>query len=261
MQVEKGFFVNKICLDAGCGSNANATYAMLSMGAKKVYCFDLDSSIYETIPNILSKFNGRYELGICNVLNMKYPDNFFDFVHCAGVLHSTHNPFKGLKELARVTKKSGILYIHVTGKGGLITDITDFLRRKYTTNDEFKSFIKDISPASFEKMFRFIFTIMEEKEDKYANKISPNVIKELFDKDLILTIRDRIQTPIYHQIPETKLIDWLRNNGFSNIQRLSRYPKYKNIRRFLSPFYDKYDNKFSRFLYGDGNIQIKAIKN
>ena len=39
LRVSKDFFHGKICLDAGCGSNANATYAMLIMGAKKVYAF------------------------------------------------------------------------------------------------------------------------------------------------------------------------------------------------------------------------------
>ena len=38
-------------------------------------------------------------------------DNFFDFVHCAGVLHHTTDLPAGIKELARVTKEGGILVI------------------------------------------------------------------------------------------------------------------------------------------------------
>lgn len=43
------FFQGKICLDAGCGSNANATYSMLRQGAEKVYAFDLNDTIFETV--------------------------------------------------------------------------------------------------------------------------------------------------------------------------------------------------------------------
>ncbi len=45
LKEEDNFFKGKICLDAGCGSNANSTYSMLKYGAEKVYAFDLDESI------------------------------------------------------------------------------------------------------------------------------------------------------------------------------------------------------------------------
>ena len=64
LKVESSWFVGKICLDAGCGSNANATYSMLRMDAKRVYAFDLDSgnnnTILETVPRYLTEFEGRY---------------------------------------------------------------------------------------------------------------------------------------------------------------------------------------------------------
>ena len=261
-KVEKGFFKNKTCLDAGCGSNARATYAMLQMGAKKVHCFDLDKSVFEKAPQFLSKFeSSRYELTTDNVLHMKYSDNFFDFVHCAGVLHHTFDVFKGLKDLARVTKKGGILYIMVYGKGGIAKDITNALRQKYHESTEFKSFIDTLTPELFHQMLEFILIVMKKKNDAAYKDVDFDKIKRLFDKDLVLTIKDRIQAPSYTEATEKEITDWLKNNGFHTIERLTLYPKYNNIRKFLSPFYYKYDSKFSRLIYGEGMIQIKAIKN
>ena len=109
-------------------------------------------------------------------------------------------------------------------------------------------------------MIYFISISMKEQNDEYHNQINWSAIKELFDKDLILTIKDRIRAPTYLEIDEKEIMEWLKSEGFQKIERLSRYPKYKNIRRFLSPFYYNYNNKFSRFLYGDGVIAIKATK-
>ena len=53
--VNKSFFTNKICLDAGCGMNANATYNFLRMGAKFVHACDINSKAVKFANNILKK--------------------------------------------------------------------------------------------------------------------------------------------------------------------------------------------------------------
>ena len=252
------FFKGKICLDAGCGSNASATYSMLEHGAGKVYAFDLDETIFETAPNCLRDFEGKYTITTDNVLKMQFDDNFFDFVHCAGVLHHTEDVFTGLKELARVTKKEGTLYVMTYGKGGLIRDITSFLRDKYLQDEDFKTLIDSLNTDFFYDFFSEIFTIMIKNNDSFGNQIPMEIIKSLFDEDLVLTIKDRITAPVYHEHSEEELVLFLNNSGFSKIERLERFPTYTNVRRFLSPLYYKYDSKFSKILYGSGNIQLKA---
>ena len=81
-----------------------------------------------------------------------------------------------------------------------------------------------------------------------------------FGTDLVLTIKDRITAPVYRGIPEQELVSWLGANGFTNVQRLTRYLKCRDIRRFLSRFYFEYGHRFSRVLYGDGYVQLKATK-
>jgi|SRR3989344_3696812 len=53
LKLSKDYFVNKICLDAGCGLHVPATLRMLHMGAKKVYAIDLDKSILDLVQKFL----------------------------------------------------------------------------------------------------------------------------------------------------------------------------------------------------------------
>jgi len=260
LKVKKDFFKNKICLDAGCGSNANATISMINMGAKMVYPMDLDDTVSEILPKIDTNFKGKYEFTVGNVLEMDFEDNFFDFSHCAGVLHHTDDVEKGIKELIRVTKPGGMIYIETYGKGGLVRDIVGFFRNKYQNSNEFRNLINNLSYEDIQEFISWSFLLMRENGDSYANRISKDDIETLFDRDLILTIKDRIMAPVYHENSEEEITSWLNILGCTKIQRLARYPNMKNIRRFLCPLYSEYNSKYAKLLYGDGNLGIKAIK-
>ena len=264
LKVDKDWFVGKICLDAGCGSNANTTYAMLHMGARKVYALDLDSgtgnTILESVPKHLEEFEGRYRLDLGNVLSMQYADDFFDFTHCSGVLHHTLDVYQGLKELARVTKKGGTLYVMINGQGGVVREITNLLRERYLADAQFQSFIDNLDRERLVTIFQWIVSEMGAHGDEMADKVPDSLLRGLFDRDLVLTIKDRIQSPVYHEHTEEELVNWLTDHGFTGVERLTRYPRYKNIRRFLSPLYNRYDHEIARLLYGSGLIQLKAIK-
>ena len=260
LRVPKDFFKGKECLDAGCGSNANATFSMLSHGAKKVYAFDLDKSILTVAPRMLRPYEGRYELKTGSVLDIPYADGSFDFVHCAGVLHHSTDIYKGLSELARVTKKGGTLFINVHGKGGIMRDFMTTLRDKYAKDKQFKRFIDTFTEEDLVEMWDFIISTMAEQQDTVGTLVPKTFARELFNKDLVLTFKDRIMAPLYTQSTEKELVAWLRTHGFTKIQRISRYPRLHNIRRFLAPLYYHYDNRFARLLYGEGEPQIIAVK-
>ena len=100
---------------------------------------------------------------------------------------------------------------------------------------------------------------MQDHDNSFKNGV-PVEMKTLFDNDLALTIKDRIMTPIYLEHSEEEITAFLKDAGFSEIQRLMRYPVLKNIRKYLSPLYYKYDSEFAKLLYGSGSIQVKAIK-
>lgn len=46
-----------------------------------------------------------------NMENLTYPDNFFDIVHCCNALDHTANPLKAIKEMYRVCKPEGYIYL------------------------------------------------------------------------------------------------------------------------------------------------------
>lgn len=255
------YFQGKVCLDAGCGSTAYATYKMLEMGAEKVCAFDLDESIFETVPKLLNKFEGRYNLTTGTVLDIQYADKFFDFTHCSGVLHHTTDLYKGLSELARVTKNGGIVYIELYGQGGLIREINNYLREKYSTDSQFRLLISSLTEQKIQDMVLWILDSMKENNDDLKDKIiEKKLIAQLFDNDLVLTIKDRIMSPIYREVSWEEIDGWLKENGFTNIKRLTKYPRYRNIRRFLAPMYYKYDNDFSKIFYGGGTVEVIATK-
>ena len=101
---------------------------------------------------------------------------------------------------------------------------------------------------------------MAEHGDALGKKVPPAMVKELLNRDLVLTIKDRIAAPLYTQSTEKELSDWLRKHGFTKIERVSRYPRLQNIRRFLAPLYSDYENKYARLFFGEGEPQIKATK-
>lgn len=260
LQESPDFFKQKICLDAGCGSNANATHSMLLQGAEKVYAFDLDESIFETAPSKLQSFEGKYELSVDNVLHTKYPDDFFDVVHCSGVLHHSTDVYKGMEELVRVTKPGGMLITMTYGKGGIIRDIATLLREKYQQDEAFRELIDTLDADVFKDFFEVLFKGMKAHGDSYLDRISQKDVLDLFDEDLALTIIDRIAAPLYLEHSEQELTDAFHRYGCTTVKRLKRYPVLHNIRRFLSPLYYDYESKYARLLYGDGAVQLKAIK-
>ena len=101
---------------------------------------------------------------------------------------------------------------------------------------------------------------MKDNDDRFINLPTKDVMQSLFDEDLALTIKDRIKSPVYLEHSEEEIIAFLKDAGFSSAPRLTRYPVYRNIRKFLSPLYYKYNSEFSKLLYGSGAIQIKAKK-
>ena len=101
---------------------------------------------------------------------------------------------------------------------------------------------------------------MQEHGDEYGSKVPLDLIRLMFDKDIVLTIKDRITAPVYHENSEAEIIEMLKSSGITKVERLVRYPKMNNIRRFLSPLYYQYESKFSHMLYGSGTVQIKGIK-
>jgi len=260
--VPKDYFKDKVILDMGCGSNANATYAFLELGAKFVVASDLGKEWMDCADKKLSKFKGRYSLDSQDVLNLSYSDGQFDFVHCAGVLHHTSNPEKGFQELARVTKSGGMTFITIMANGqGIIYEIINFLRTKYKYDEKFRYIIDNLSIDQLDKQIDWILNEKEKYEG--CSEEEKKFVKSLFNNDFVLTIKDRLQAPTYNRFDftEEEIQGWFIRGGFENIRRLTRYTKgFDNLRKYFAPLYYHYETPLARFLFGEGYVQMIGVK-
>ena len=113
------FFKNKTVIDVGCGGGRYSN-ALKNLGAKKVYGVDYGSDGLKLAKKNYKKKNLIFMKQ--NVLNLTFAENKFDIVFCNGVLHHTSNIDKGIKELIRVCKPGGFIFLFLYGTSGLFWD-------------------------------------------------------------------------------------------------------------------------------------------
>jgi ubiquinone/menaquinone biosynthesis C-methylase UbiE len=119
LPVPTGFFRDKVCLDAGCGSG-RAVRSLLLHGARKVSAVDMGEGCVRNTRERNADMADRLDVQLASVLEIPHPDNTFDVVHCDGVLHHTTDPRKGFSELVRVLKPGGTIIMAVYGRGGMM---------------------------------------------------------------------------------------------------------------------------------------------
>lgn len=115
----------KFC-DVGCGMgaaldliNANFSYELFSTDINE----DLVHSIQQK----------GYNSKVSNILDLKFPDDTFDIVHCSHVIEHLGYPdvIKALDELFRITKPNGIVVIKSLLPNGNFYNDIDHVRPYY----------------------------------------------------------------------------------------------------------------------------------
>ena len=110
------FFKDKDIIDVGCGGGRYSN-ALRLLKAKSVTGVDYsDNGIFT------AKKNYKYKnifFKKQNVLNLSFNQNTFDIVFCNGVMHHTTDLKKGIRELHRICKPSGYIFLYLYGSGGL----------------------------------------------------------------------------------------------------------------------------------------------
>jgi ubiquinone/menaquinone biosynthesis C-methylase UbiE len=192
--IDLNWFNDKVCLDAGCGGG-RFVVALARLGAKKVYGIDISSASVEAA---CRRANDR---GLTNteiiegsVLALPFPDNFFDYVVCSGVIHHTHEPYRAFRELVRVLKPGGKLFLSVYGKGGL----------EWLTNDFFRYTICKLIP--FKTMDKLWALVGVPANKRYA-------------------YIDDLYVPYCFKFTESQIRSWLAENGFENVRRV-KFERY-----------------------------------
>jgi SAM-dependent methyltransferase len=119
-----------IALDAGCGGTASLAIACDHHGFGKVYAIDVNQDSLLRAQDIVKGSHAKAVRLLCgSLLSMPFADQSFDFAACVGVVHHTPNPEHAVRELARVLKVGGTLYITVyCFAGSLFESIVRTLR-------------------------------------------------------------------------------------------------------------------------------------
>ncbi|MCV9386878.1 class I SAM-dependent methyltransferase [Reichenbachiella ulvae] len=123
-QILKGRIAeNSRILDAGCGEGRNLIY-FLNQGYD-VHGVDMNPDAIRMLQFIVQSNFPTVEkerFQISPIDKMLYPDQAFDWVISSAVLHFSTTEFdfwKGIKEMTRVLKIGGGLFIRMTGEFGL----------------------------------------------------------------------------------------------------------------------------------------------
>lgn len=100
---------NSIILDAGCGNGKNMYRKdLLYLG------FDFSCEMLKYCYR-----NGKQNIILHNILTLPYRNNYFDYTLSVAVIHhlkSENNKISAIKELIRVTKPGGKIFIQVWNK-------------------------------------------------------------------------------------------------------------------------------------------------
>ena len=150
--------------DIGCGNGKNM---MLN---KKCQFIGIDFT--ESFTNICSKKN--LEVITADTLQIPYRSNTFDYVISIAVIHHLSTPEKRLdsiKELIRITKESGLIYILVWA-----FEQEPDSKRKFNTQDELVSWKTNDNRI----YYRYYHLFVKDELTQICNNIKNVRIKEEF---------------------------------------------------------------------------------
>ena len=176
----------KRVLDAGCGSGRYSV-ALAMHGASEIIAIDVSESGLSEARRRTLDFP-QISFKHASVLDIPFPDDQFDLVWCAGVIHHTTDFHKGISEVSRVVRESnGKLFLLLYGAGGLRWKL-----------------IKSVRPLLKDLGEQFLSDAIEH------TGLPANNRKHFMD-DLLV--------PIQRLTTMTELNEILHQNGFTSVER------------------------------------------
>ncbi|MEG6566452.1 class I SAM-dependent methyltransferase [Thermoanaerobacterium saccharolyticum] len=113
-------------LEAGIGTGGNILYYP---EGKNIYGIDFSPKMVEIAKDKAKKYGKDVDIRIMDIENLEFNDNTFDAIVTSCVFCSVPDPIKGLKELKRVLKNDGKLFMleHVRSKKLILGTLMDIL--------------------------------------------------------------------------------------------------------------------------------------
>ena len=107
--VKEEDYVNKIVLDAGCGSGRWSKYIVDY--AKIIHLIDPSEAVFSAAEMLIDKKN--VTISKTGINNIPFEDSFFDFIICLGVLHHIPDTERALKDCVKKLKPNGKILIYI----------------------------------------------------------------------------------------------------------------------------------------------------
>ena len=106
------FAKNKVVADIGCGEGyITLNYAK---NVKKVICSDIsENALKKAAANLKKARIKNFEIHPADAANLEFKADSFDAVLCCSALDHVPNPIKVIKELSRIAKKGGYVFIEL----------------------------------------------------------------------------------------------------------------------------------------------------
>jgi len=95
----------KRALDVGCGGGV-FTFRMAEF-AEELYASDLSAPMLQSLQKEARKRKIKVTTKVGDIEHLPFPDNYFDFIVCVGVMECLNNQKKALSEIRRVLKPGG----------------------------------------------------------------------------------------------------------------------------------------------------------
>lgn len=111
-------FAGKRVLDAGCGGGIDAVE--FAKNGADVYAVDLTEESARRTRELAESLSLDVEVSEANLCGMPYSDEFFDHVHCFGVLHHIHDVDAAVKEVHRALRKGGTAYVMLYNRDSIL---------------------------------------------------------------------------------------------------------------------------------------------
>ncbi len=115
----RGVFEGRHCLDVGCGYGRGSLF-MLANGAAHVSAVDISATNVQSARRQVKDAGfDNFDVQESSAEALPFDDGAFDAVWCYGVIHHAARTDACLRELSRVLKIGGRLFLFVYGSGGV----------------------------------------------------------------------------------------------------------------------------------------------
>lgn len=189
---------NKNIVDIGCGMSFVGRYIKKNYPAYKYIGIDISRKAVE--------FGQKIALDIRegNNLSIELPDGYSDFTISDGVIHHTPAPWQCFRELIRITKKEGYIFLYVYNRNNyyyFLYKSCFFVRQLYRN----KLTRKFVSAIIF-RMFDIFYVQLGNKlflkgKESISRPLSWNIFS------------DQVLTPIAHFFTKREILDFAHANN------------------------------------------------